>query len=529
MRRNRLIRLLLILLPAAASAPACAGDWLQFGYDAAHSSSNPQGGYTLPSGNAFVTGFSATGVALSSSTDSSPVLATGIVTASGTKDLLFIEAKNGTLLALDASNGAQVWSQRPNTQLAPPSSGLASLSTGSPAIDAAKQYIYHYGNDGAIHKYAIGTGVEVTGSGWPELSTYKPEVEKGAGALSIASTPSGTFLYSITDGYVGDAGDYQGHLTTINLATGTQKVFNSLCSNLAIHFIKNGTTSGGGQNDCSSRQNGIWGRPGAIYDAGTNRVFISTGNGPYNASTGGFNWGDSVLALNPDGSGNGTPGMPVDSYTPTTFQNLQNTDADLGSVSVALVPAPAGTAASYQHLGVQPGKDGCVRLINLADMSGNAAPAHTGGELSALNLPGGSNCASGGDSPEIKPQPAVWVNPSDGSTWIYVVSYANGMASYKIVLDGSGVPSLAQQWAVTDMQGGSGTSPVISGGQMYYFSGGRVVVRDALTGASIWTSSALSSIHWQSLIVQNGRIYAIDGASKLIEWQLDGIFRSPFE
>jgi len=522
MRRDREIRLLLVLLGSAASGAASAGDWLQFGYDAAHSSSNPQGGYTLPAGNGYASGFTSSGVALSSSTDSTPVLATGIVTGSGTKDLLFIEAKNGTLLALDAATGTQVWAQRPNTQLPPPSTGLASLSTGSPAIDAAKQYIYHYGNDGAIHKYAIGTGVEVTGGGWPELSTYKPEVEKGAAALTIASTPSGTFLYSVTDGYVGDAGDYQGHLTAINLVTGTQKVFNSECSNQTVHLVKRGAGVSG--TTCSSAQNGIWGRPGAIYDAGTNRVFISTGNGPYNANSGGFEWGDSVLALNPDGSGSATPGMPVDSYTPSTFQNLQNTDADLGSVSVALIPAPAGTAAAYQHLGVQPGKDGCVRLINLADMSGAGAPAHTGGELSAIDLPGGANCATGSDGPEIKPQPAVWVNPSDGSSWAFVTSYGNGMAAYKIVLDGSGKPSLAQQWT-----GASGTSPVISGGQLYYLSGGRVVARDAVTGTSIWSSIALSSIHWQSLIVLNGKIYAIDGASKLFEWQMDGIFRSKFE
>ena len=101
-----------------------------------------------------------------------------------------------------------------------------------------------------------------------------------------------------------------------------------------------------------------------------------------------FNWGDSVLALNPDGTGSGG-GMPVDSYTPTTFQNLQNTDADLGSESIAIVPPPPGTAAQYQHIAVQAGKDGCVRLINLADLSGQGAPAKTGGELDAKNLPGG--------------------------------------------------------------------------------------------------------------------------------------------
>ena len=68
----------------------------------------------------------------------------------------------------------------------------------------------------------------------------------------------------------------------------------------------------------------------------------------YNASIGGLNWGDSVLALNPDGSGCGG-GKPLDSYTPTTFQNLQNTDADLGSETIPIVPPPPGTAAQNQH------------------------------------------------------------------------------------------------------------------------------------------------------------------------------------
>jgi hypothetical protein len=514
MRRSRMFRLLLILLASGAAGSAFATDWLQFGYDQAQSSFNrAERGYST-SGNAAAPGFAA-GISLPTSSDSTPILLGGVSTASGIKDLIFLTAKNGTLLALDGSNASVVWSKRPT--------GGGTLSTGAPAVDPNLQYVYAYGHDGNVHKYQVGDGTEITGGGWPELSTLKPDVEKGAAGLSIAATPGGTFLYSVTDGYVGDAGDYQGHITAINLADGSQKVFNSECSTLTIHFIKNGVTSGAGQNDCASHQNGIWGRAGAIYDAGTNRVFISTGNGPYNASSGGKDWGDSVLALNPDGSGSGG-GMPVDSYTPTTFQQLQNTDADLGSVSVAIVPPPAGTAAAYQHIGVQPGKDGCVRLINLADMSGLGAPAHTGGELDAKNLPGGSNCASGNDGPEIKPQPAVWVNPADGSSWIYVTSYGNGSAAYKVALDGAGKPSLTQQWTSS-----SGTSPVVANGTVYYISGGRVVALNATTGATIWTGPAMSSIHWQSLIVVNGHIYTSDGASKLWVFALDGIFRNGYE
>ena len=100
--------------------------------------------------------------------------------------------------------------------------------SGSRAIDPDLQFVYAYGFDGKIHKYQVGDGTEVMTGGWPEVSTLKPEVEKGAAGLSIATAHGGaTYLYSVTDGYVGDGNDYQGHITAINLATGAQKVFNS--------------------------------------------------------------------------------------------------------------------------------------------------------------------------------------------------------------------------------------------------------------------------------------------------------------
>jgi len=528
-----------------AGVTAHATDWLQFGYDAAHSGFNAADtGYSTPTGNSILFHYS-----LPSAADSAPLYLGNVSTASGTKNLLFIVTKNGTLLALDADANSQtvIWSKSCVPPPSPAFNYCTKLTTGSPIVvfdpDTAVPYVYAYALDGKVHKYLAGDGTEtVTCSPstptdyncWPEVSTLKPDVEKGAAALSTAVTSGGTYLYSVTDGYIGDGGDYQGHITTINLATGVQTVFNSECSDLTYHFVENGTTSGGSPTDCASKQNGIWGRPGAIYDPGTNRVFITTGNGPYNASTGGLNWGDSVLALNPDGSGSGG-GMPVDSYTPTTYgdtsSGLQGHDADLGSVSVALVPAPPGTAAAYLHIGVQPGKDGCVRLINLADMSGQGGPAHTGGELDAQNLPGGSNCSNGGDGPEIKPQPAVWVNPADSSSWIYVMSYGNGSAAYKIVLDGAGKPSLSQQWTAN-----SGTSPVVANGTVYFMSGNHMQALDAVTGVSVqtsgspWLTTSYGGQHWQSPILVNRRLYAVDNSGQLWVFALnDGIFRDGFQ
>ena len=61
-------------------------------------------------------------------------------------------------------------------------------------------------------------------------------------------------------------------------------------------------------------------------------VYIATGNGQYNASTGGYNWGDSTLALAHDGTGAGG-GMPRDSYTPTNFQQLDRSATSISARS----------------------------------------------------------------------------------------------------------------------------------------------------------------------------------------------------
>ena len=513
-------RLGMILLAGYATA-AMAADWLQFGYDEAHSGYNPEeNGYSTAAGNATLFHY-----ALPSSTaDSTPVYLGGVSVAGGTKNLLFTVTNNGTVYALDAdSNSLNVlWSKQPT------GAGKSTRGWGSPAVDPGRQYVYVYGFDGTVHKYAVANGAATTTGGWPQLVTNKAGVEKGASSLAIATVGATHYLYHVTDGYIGDGGDYQGHLTSIDLTTGAQKVFNTLCSDKTIHF-----DAAAGANDCPSQRNGIWGRPGAIYDAGTNRVFIATGNGPF--SPGNHNWGDSVLALNPDGSG--ASGNPVDSYTPSTFANLEGTDADLGSNSLAIVPAPAGS--SYTHLGVIAGKDDCVRLIRLDNMSGQGGPGHSGGSLQSQRLDtnvSATNCddasagggSDGGSNGEIRAQPAVWVNPADGSTWVYISNRGSTFAAYKVTLAG-GIPSLTQQWTSTP-----GTSPILANGTLYYLTLGstnNLVALNAISGGAIWQSAAVGGTHWQSPILVNGRIYLTDDASPSQLWvfQLDGIFRNGFQ
>lgn len=477
-----------VLAACCLCSTASAADWLQWGYDPSHSSDNPDEATIGADNVAQLT--RRYQITMASNANVAPVLARAIQTPGGTRDLLFVTAQNGRLTAYDAFDGSIVWTAGTTT-----SSPI--ITDGSPAIDPNRQFVYAYGTDGKVHKYGIGDGSEVLDGGWPQIATLKPSVEKGASALAFATSGGATYLYAVNSGYVGDQGDYQGHLTAIDLGSGSQKVFNTLCSDIEIHMVLNGNP---GTTDCDERQNGIWSRPGATYDPATDRIYITTGNGLFNAHTGGFHWGDSVLALKPDGSGRGA-GLPMDSYTPTNYSQLDGQDIDLGSASLSILPVPA--ASTVQHLGLQTGKDSKLRLIDLDDMSGTGAPGGVGGEIQLINVPLSEFW--------MKTQPAIWVDhDGDGATWVFMANGA-GLSGLKLVLDSANKPFLQSTWT----QDADATSAIVANDVVYHAgscSGGNCLfARDPHDGTVLWTSPTIGNLKWQSPILVNGALYVAAG------------------
>ncbi len=475
-----------IVALAASTTASATTDWMQFDFDAQHSGVNPS--ETFITGSNLYELHPLYHVTLPSVVDGAPAFLAGVVTPGGRKDLLFVTTKDGTLIAIDARNGATVWSKRPATG--------PNYTTSMPAIDPGRGYVYSYGLDGNVHKYQVGDGTEIMAGVWPQLVTLKPSVEKNSSALTIANARDGNvYLYSANGGYPGDAGDYQGHITAINLTSGTQTVFNVNCSNQNIHFVISGSP------DCPQVQNAVWARAGVVYDAnfdvGVDRIHFATGNGPYNANNAGFDWGDSIISLVP--AATSVAGSPADSYTPTTFAQLQSTDADLGSTAPVLIPTLP--LSRYPHLGVQTGKDSKIRLLNMRDMSGMGGPRHVGGEIQLLNVPQGGG---------VLTHPVAWVNPSDASTWLFVAS-GNGISGLKFAVDGAGTPSLAPQWT----HGSSAASPVIANGILYYAGSAGLTALDPLTGNVLWSNASVGGIHWQSPIVVNGKVFVTDESSRL--------------
>ena len=155
--------------------------------------------------------------------DTTPVFVSKVPTIGGIVDILVVSTMSGRVMAINAENGTIIWSV--DGPVGP------RWTTSSPAIDPNRKYVYAYGLDGYVHRYAIGDGSEVNRDGWPELITLKGEVEKCSSALSVVTTNSGdNYLYATIAAYPdpGDEGDYQGHLVAVNLADGSQHVFNAL-------------------------------------------------------------------------------------------------------------------------------------------------------------------------------------------------------------------------------------------------------------------------------------------------------------
>ena len=97
------------------------------------------------------------------------------------------------------------------------------------------------------------------------------------------------------------------------------------------------------------------------------RMFTSTGNGSYNATipyTSSMNYGDDILHLDLT---NGAPTV-ADAFTPFNQASLSNSDVDLASGGVLLLPDQ--TSGGFAHLLVQVGKEGTIYLVNRDSMGG---------------------------------------------------------------------------------------------------------------------------------------------------------------
>ena len=411
--------------------------------------------------------------------DGAPIELPSVPTAGGIKTLLYVTTTGGSLLAIDAADGSLVW--RKNT------SG-PKFTTSSPALDPSEKFVYSYGLDGKVHKYAVGDGEEVVDKTWPAVVTLMPVDEKGSSPINIANG----YLYMAIAGYPGDGGYYEGHIVAINLENGSKTVFNALCANIR-HVLNRG--------DCADVQSAIWGRGAPTIDPVTGNVFVATGNGAFRGD--GRSYGDSIVELSRD------LGKVVDSYTPAIFEQLQARDQDLGSAVPAILPRQAGSKTPL--LMVQAGKDSMLRLINRENLSGQGRPNRVGGEVQTIQLP---------IKGVIVTHPLAW-NDMKGGTWVFVANTYYFFA-YKVLTDTRGKTTL--RLAYQNKNGGS--SPFLAHNILFEQGKGVIRAMEPTTGKILWSSTQASAggsigkMHWQSPIVVNGHVYVPDDSGYLSAYGL---------
>jgi hypothetical protein len=422
-------------------------DWTRFGWDARRSNDDPHAtGITAANAGSLTR----QQVHLPGTVDSSAIYLHGVSVSGATHDAFFVTTTYGITLAIDAANGKILW------RWTPPHysrwAGSEQITTATPVADPNRKWIYAASPDGRIQKLSVASGH----AAWRRSITKLPSREKIAASLNFA----GGHVIATTGGYIGDVPPYQGHVAILSASGRLLHVWNSLCSNRHGLLVPA---------RCPASDSAIWGRAGAVVVPRSGRLLVATGNAPWDGHT---NWGDAVLVLS-------SKAKLVGNYTPTNTQQLNESDADLGSTSPVYLTS---------KLIAQGGKDGKIRLLSLARLRGTRP--HKGRELQIVSTPSGT---------DLFTAPAVW--RSGKRIWLIA---ADGGATQAWSLRGGRLHSV---WR----RSSAGTSPVIAGGLLWVYDpgGGLRVYQPA--GGKLVTTLSSGGGHWNSPIVTDGRVALPEG------------------
>ena len=102
----------------------------------------------------------------------------------------------------------------------------------------------------------------------------------------------------------------------------------------------------------------VWMNGDGVAADSTGSLYFITGNGTFDANTGGSDYGDSFVRISPSGT-------VQDYFSPSNQAILSSQDLDLGSGGVLLLPDQSG---AHPHEMVSAGKDGTVYLVDRDNM-----------------------------------------------------------------------------------------------------------------------------------------------------------------
>ncbi len=319
-----------------------------------------------------------------------------VITNKGTHNVIFAATEHDSVYAFDAdsnagTNAAPLWQvsfiNPTNGVTTVPSGDVASGNiapeigiTSTPVIDPATGTIYVEAKTKEVsgentsyvhrlHALDIGSGQEKFGGPVVIQPTVAGTGDGTDGAghvpfngLRQLNRPGLLLLNGVVYvGYAshGDVGPYHGWLLGFDAQT------------LQAQSVLNLTPNGG--------LGGIWQGGDAPATDTNGNIFFITGNGTFDNTI--SNYGDSFMRITPDG----TNLIIADYFTPYDQQNLADSDLDLGSGGLMLLPDEAGST-NHPHLLVGGGKEGIIYLLDRDNL----------GQYNAANNNGAVQTVAGG-------------------------------------------------------------------------------------------------------------------------------------
>ncbi|HTK95279.1 MAG TPA: hypothetical protein VL382_06540, partial [Terriglobales bacterium] len=284
--------------------------------------------------------------------------------ALGVHNVVFVATEHDSVYAFDADNrvSSPLWHTsfiNGASVTTVPSADVASNDivpevgiTGTPVIDPAAQLIYVVAKTKEsgqyvqrLHALDLTTGAERLG-GPVALAASVPgsgDGDDGAGNVpfnSLRQLQRSALLLDHGVVYIAfashsDNDPYHGWVLAYDAAT--------LAPVSALNVTPDGARAG------------IWHAGGGPAADAAGNVYISTGNGTFDAASGGADYGDSVLRLA------GSSLVPSDYFTPFNQATLEAADKDLGSGGPMLLPDQSVGPAHLLLLG---GKEGRLYLLD---------------------------------------------------------------------------------------------------------------------------------------------------------------------
>ena len=434
-----------------------------------------------------------------------PVVASGISTSKGIRSVVYVAGITGTVFALDAETGAQLWTHTFRYVVLPGKGGYQGTFlcpdgiTATPVIDKSTNTLYVIAGNGALYGLDLGSGAV----------HYGP--------VQLVAPYSKNWSLNLVDGVLYTA-----------LAQGCGAGLSGFYSvdvrdrhHPTIHqmLLSNTDTAG------------IWGRGGPVI--GTNgRVYGGTADGVFDPIAGDYS--DTEIAVSRNDL------SLLDYFLPLNWQYIRRKDFDLGSAS------PVFFGWHDRNLLAAGAKESVVYLLD-ADRLGGADHQTTLHTTARLGNDKAVCCEGFG----------IWGGLStardlDGQTWLLVpmggppsadgprFPKTNGgsphgsIMAFRVVPGSKGSPILEPAWISGDFN--LPDPPVIANGIVFALSTGENAVQrggeakrllntqpavlkglDLKTGKELFNSgSAIESwVHFSGLAISDGRVFTVDHNSNV--------------